>query len=86
MCYDHVSACPYVRLTTNANRRSVKTVERVVTQIKPHDSTGILMFDAKDHGEILPVSSLTGTQNTRLVANICNFQQITVHNLENNTI
>jgi len=36
----------------------IKTAKRSMTQIIPHNSTGTLVFDAKDHGEIRPGSPL----------------------------
>jgi len=53
-----VRVCLYV-----TSRCSTKTAKHVITQTKPHDSSGILFFDAKDLREIRPGSPHTGTPN-----------------------
>jgi len=45
------------------SRSSTKTAKHRITQTTPHDSPGILVFDAKDLREIRPGSPSTGAPN-----------------------
>jgi len=50
--------------------------KRGITQTQPHDSSGTLVFDAKDLREIQPWSPPTGAPNARGVVKIGDFGQI----------
>ena len=53
-----LSVCPTV-----TSRSSTKTAKRRITQTTPHDTSGTLVFDAKDLREIRPGSPPTGAPN-----------------------
>ena len=52
------SVCPSV-----TSRSPSETAKRRIAQTTPHDSPGILAFEAKDLREIRPGSPLTGAPN-----------------------
>ena len=60
------SVCPSVRPSVTS-RSSTKTAERRITETTPHDSPGILAFEAKDLREIRPGSPSTWAPNAGAV-------------------
>jgi len=68
-----LSVCVCLSVTS---RSSTKMAKRGITQTQPHDSSGTLVFDAKDLREIQPWSPPTGAPNARGVVKIGDFGQI----------
>ena len=75
--HGHMSVSVCVCLSVSVtSRSSTKTAKRRITQTTPHDSTGTLVFRAKDLREIRPGSPPTRAsnaggvgQNRRLLTN-----------------